>query len=99
MARQYAQKFQQKAEEAAGTGMVLEFMTWLIFAVLAAVFMRPYVMTSAKSPEAIEDAVIYGRIVCIGSIGALFRGKLDESTPVQGKYAAPDDRPDRWRAD
>ena len=34
--------------------MVLEFMTWLIFAVLAAVFMRPYVMTSAKSPEAIE---------------------------------------------
>ena len=29
----------------------------------------------------------------------VFRGKLDESTPVQGKYAAPDDRPDRWRAD
>lgn len=74
MARQYAQKFQQKAEEAAGTGMVLEFMTWLIFAVLAAVFMRPYVMTSAKSPEAIEDAVIYGRIVCIGSIGAFLEG-------------------------
>ena len=74
MARQYAQKFQQKAEEAAGTGMVLEFMTWLIFAVLAAVFMRPYVMTRAKSPEAIEDAVIYGRIVCIGSIGAFLEG-------------------------
>ena len=96
MARQYAQKFQQKAEEAAGTGMVLEFMTWLIFAVLAAVFMRPYVMTSAKSPEAIEDAVIYGRIVCIGSIGAFLEGNW---TKVQGKYAAPDDRPDRWRAD
>ena len=73
MARQYAQKFQQKAEEAAGTGMVLEFMTWLIFAVLADRLHRQY--------------------------WRVFRGKLDESTPVQGKYAAPDDRPDRWRAD
>ena len=98
MARQYAQKFQQKAEEAAGTGMVLEFMTWLIFAVLAAVFMRPY---HDKREVSGGDR---GR----GDLRAdrlhrqywrVFRGKLNESTPVQGKYAAPDDRPDRWRAD
>lgn len=89
MARQYAQKFQQKAEEAAGTGMVLEFMTWLIFAVLAAVFMRPYVMTSAKSPEAIEDAVIYGRIVCIGSIGAFLEGNWTKVHQSRGNMRRP----------
>ena len=89
MARQYAQKFQQKAEEAAGTGMVLEFMTWLIFAVLAAVFMRPYVMTSAKSPEAIEDAVIYGRIVCIGSIGAFLEGNWTKVHQSKGNMRRP----------
>ena len=89
MARQYAQKFQQKAEEAAGTGMVLEFMTWLIFAVLAAVFMRPYVMTSATSPEAIEDAVIYGRIVCIGSIGAFLEGNWTKVHQSRGNMRHP----------
>lgn len=89
MARKYAQKFQQKAEEAAGTGMVLEFMTWLIFAVLAAVFMRPYVMTSAKSPEAIEDAVIYGRIVCIGSIGAFLEGNWTKVHQSRGNMRRP----------
>ena len=89
MARQYAQKFQQKAEEAAGTGMVLEFMTRLIFAVLAAVFMRPYVMTSAKSPEAIEDAVIYGRIVCIGSIGAFLEGNWTKVHQSRGNMRRP----------
>lgn len=89
MARQYAQKFQQKAEEAAGTGMVLEFMTWLIFAVLAAVFMCPYVMTSAKSPEAIEDAVIYGRIVCIGSIGAFLEGNWTKVHQSKGNMRRP----------
>ena len=38
MARQYAQKSTQRAEEAAGTGMVLAFGTWLIFAVLSFCF-------------------------------------------------------------
>ncbi|MFQ8839624.1 MAG: hypothetical protein ACLR8P_00255 [Clostridium fessum] len=36
--------------------------------------MRPYVLTSANTPEAIESAVIYGQIVCIGSIGAFLEG-------------------------
>ena len=89
MARQYAQKFQQKAEEEARNRMVLEFMTWLIFAVLAAVFMRPYVMTSAKSPEAIEDAVIYGRIVCIGSIGAFLEGNWTKVHQSRGNMRRP----------
>lgn len=47
-----------KEQSVAGTGMVLAFGTWFLFAVLAVIFMRPYVMTSAKNPEAIVAALI-----------------------------------------
>ena len=89
MARQYAQKYPEKAEEAAGTGMVLEIGTWIVFALLSAVFMRPYVLTSAKAPEAIEDAVIYGRIVCIGSIGAFLEGNWTKVHQSRGNMRRP----------
>ena len=55
--------------------------------------MRPYVLTSANTPEAIESAVIYGQIVCIGSIGAISGRKLDEGPSVAGQYAPSDGRP------
>ncbi len=89
MARQYAQKSTQRAEEAAGTGMVLAFGTWLIFAVLSFVFMRPYVLTSAKTPEAIADAITYGRIVCVGSIGAFLEGNWTKVHQSRGNMRRP----------
>ena len=36
--------------------------------------MRPFVRLSASSPEAIAYGVTYGRIVCIGSLGAFLEG-------------------------
>lgn len=89
MARQYAQKSTQRAEEAAGTGMILAFGTWLIFAVLSFVFMRPYVLTSAKTPEAIADAITYGRIVCVGSIGAFLEGNWTKVHQSRGNMRQP----------
>ena len=89
MARQYAQKSTQRAEEAAGTGMVLAFGTWLIFAVLSFAFMRPYVLTSAKTPEAIADAITYGRIVCVGSIGAFLEGNWTKVHQSRGNMRRP----------
>lgn len=89
MARQYAQKSTQRAEEAAGTGMVLAFGTWLIFAVLSFAFMRPYVLTSAKTPEAIADAITYGRIVCVGSIGAFLEGNWTKVHQSRGNMRQP----------
>lgn len=89
MARLYAQKFPEKAEETAGTGMVLEIGTWLIFAVLSFLFMRSYVMTSAKSAEAIADALTYGRIVCVGSIGAFLEGNWTKVHQSRGNMRRP----------
>ena len=54
MARLYAQKMPGQAEETAGTGTLLALGTWFIFAIFSIFCMRPYVLTSANTPEAIE---------------------------------------------
>ena len=89
MARNFSQCKQQVADYAAGTGMVLEFITWIIFAVISFVSMKPYVMTSAKSPEAIYDAIIYGNIVCIGSLGAFLEGNWTKVHQSRGNMMLP----------
>lgn len=61
--------------------------------------MRPYVLTSANTPEAIESAVIYGQIVCIGSIGAFLEGNWTKVHQSRGNMHRPDGRPDRGGAD
>ena len=65
MSRDYARGRVQRANRTAGTGAALAVISWVIFAVLSSLFMRPYVATSAESPQAVEYAVTYGRIVCV----------------------------------
>ena len=89
MARKYAQQAPEAADAAAGTGLVLALGTWALFAVLSALIMGPYVRTSATSPEAIADAVVYGRIVCIGSIGAFLEGCWTKVHQAQGNMRLP----------
>lgn len=89
MARKYAQQVPDAADAAAGTGMVLALVTWAVFAVLSGLFMGPYVRTSASSPEAIADAIVYGRIVCIGSLGAFLEGCWTKVHQAQGNMRLP----------
>ena len=89
MARKYAQQAPGTADAAAGTGMVLALGTWAVFALVSALIMEPYVRTSATSPEAISDAITYGRIVCIGSIGAFLEGCWTKVHQAQGNMRLP----------
>lgn len=89
MARKFALGREKEADEAAGTGMVLEIATWLIFALLSLIFMRKYVMTSAKSAEAIEYGVSYGTIVCVGSLGAFLEGNWSKVHQSYGNMKLP----------
>ena len=89
MARKYGQRSPEDADKAAGTGMVLSLATWVVFAVLSTVFMRPYVLTSATSTQAIEDAVVYGRIVCIGSLGSFLEGIWTKVHQAKGNMRLP----------
>lgn len=69
MSRYYAYNDLEKANKTAGTGTILAVLSWLLFAVISACLMRRYVMVSARSLAAVECAVTYGNIVCIGSLG------------------------------
>ncbi len=89
MARLYAFQKKEEAEKTAGTGMVLSMITWAIFALISGLLMRTYVMTSAKSPQAVEYAVIYGRIVCIGSLGIFLEGNWSKVHQAKGNMRLP----------
>lgn len=89
MARKYAQGKPEEARKAAGTGMVLELVTWAVFAAVAVLIMKPYVMLSASSTEAIQDAVTYGNIVCIGSIGVFLEGNWTKVHQAHGNMRLP----------
>ena len=89
MARKYAQEREKEANGTASAGLILALVSWAIFAAVSALIMRPYVMTSAKSPQAIEDAVIYGNIVCIGSLGAFLEGIWSKVHQSRGNMRLP----------
>lgn len=89
MARLYAFQKKEEAEKIAGTGMVLSILTWAIFALISGLLMRVYVMTSAKSPQAVEYAVTYGRIVCIGSLGIFLEGNWSKVHQAKGNMRLP----------
>lgn len=89
MARKYAQGNVQDADNAAGTGMVLEVLTWAVFAIVCYAFMRPYVLTSATAEAAIAAAVTYGNIVCVGSIGLFLEGCWTKVQQAEGNMRVP----------
>ena len=89
MARKYAHDDEKSANAAAATGMVLELLSWEVFALVSFVFMRPYVMTSASEPGAVEQAVIYGRIVCLGSLGTFLEGNWSKVHQASGNMKTP----------
>lgn len=89
MARKYAQGKEEEARATAGTGVLLSIISWAVFAVLSVLVMRPYVMTSATSPQAIEDAVVYGNIVCIGSLGTFAEGTFSKIHQARGNMKLP----------
>ena len=89
MARKYAQGKEEDARYTAGTGTVLAIITWAVFSVISFLVMRPYVMASAKSPLAVEYAVTYGNIVCIGSLGAFLEGNWTKVHQARGNMRIP----------
>lgn len=76
---------------AVGTGMVLSFLTWIIFAVTAVLMMHGYVATSAKSAQTVDYGVIYGNIVCAGSLGIYLESIWIKVHQAEGNMRTPDD--------
>lgn len=89
MAKLYAQGKDKQAKHAAGVGMLLALLSWAVFALISVFIMRPYVMTSAKSEKAVEYAVTYGLIVCVGSIGIFLESIWTKVHQAHGNMKIP----------
>ncbi len=89
MAKYYAGRKEKEADDTAGTGMVLSVISWAVFAVISTLIMKPYVCTSAKAAGAIKDAVGYGNIVCIGSIGIFLESNWSKVHQAGGNMKLP----------
>lgn len=89
MARKYAQHDEESSRKAAGTGTVLAVLSWAVFTVISLLIMRPYVLTSAKSEAAINDAVTYGIIVCAGSLFSFLEGNWTKVHQAHGNMTLP----------
>ena len=61
---------------------------WQIFAVLAILFLKPFVNASASSPDAVVYGLDYGNIVCIGTSSHAFLNR--EGKPIRMKQEYPE---------
>ena len=89
MARYYAEKRDSAANDAAGCGFVISIAMWAVFALLSFFFMRLFAEISAKDPQAVEYAVTYGKIVCIGSIGLFCESIFTKVHQAEGNMTLP----------
>lgn len=89
MSQDYANKHPERANFCAGTGSVLALISWVIFAVLSVLSLRFYVEMTVSSPVAIADALTYGYIVCLGSIGIFFESIWSKVHQAIGNMKLP----------
>ncbi len=89
MARKYALGQPEKAEAAAGTGTLLALGSWLLFAAISFLIMPAYVRTSASEPGAVEQAIVYGRIVCACGVGTFLESCWSKVLQARGNMKLP----------
>ncbi len=89
MSQDYARGRYTKADRCAGAGTMLAVLSWLMFVPITILFLKPYVLVSASSPQAVEYALTYGYIVCIGSLGVFLEGVWSKVHQASGNMKRP----------
>ena len=89
MSRYYANKKDKEADNCAGTGTILSIISWVIFTILSLIFLKVYVSMTVTSSQAISDSMIYGNIVCIGSIGIFLESIWSKVHQAKGNMKLP----------
>ena len=89
MSQDYANKRIDKANNCAGTGTILAIVSWLIFAIISFLTLRFYVEMTVTSQNAINDALTYGNIVCLGSIGIFLESVWSKVHQAIGNMKLP----------
>lgn len=89
MTRLYAQEKTKDADCAGGTGIFLALLSWIFLSILAELFMESFVSVSAKSKESMYYALLYGKIVTLGSAGIFLESIFTKIHQAQGNMKLP----------
>ena len=79
----------KRSDEAAGISTALSLVMWAVFALLAAVLMPAYARMSTESEAVITDVIVYGRIVCVCSIGLFLESGWTKVLQAEGNMNRP----------
>lgn len=80
---------EKKANEYGGIGTSLTLVLWALFAVVCFVCMPVYARMSTDSPEVIRNVIVYGRIVCVFSIGLFTESIWTKILQANGDMRTP----------
>lgn len=89
MAYYFGIRQEKKAEEVAGIGTPLALFLWIVFAAVCYLIMPFYARISTNSEEVIRDVILYGRIVCVVSIGLFAEGVWSKILQARGDMKTP----------
>ena len=79
----------KESDEYAGIGTPLAVGIWFLFAVIGWFIMPAYAKMSTESVDVIKDVVIYGRIVCVVSIGLFLESIWTKVLQANGDMKTP----------
>ncbi len=80
---------EKKANEYGGIGTPLTLALWVLFAAVCFFFMPAYARMSTDSAEVIKDVIVYGRIVCVFSIGLFTESIWTKILQANGDMKTP----------
>lgn len=79
----------EDADRYGGMAAPLGCILWLAFSLICFGIMPLYARLSTDSPEVIREVVVYGRIVCVGSIGLFLEGGWSKVLQAEGDMKTP----------
>lgn len=77
------------AQDCAGVGTLLGLGLWLLFAGVCWAIMPAYARMSTGSEAVIRDIIVYGRIVCVGSVGLFLESIWSKVLQAEGDMKTP----------
>lgn len=78
-----------RAEEMAGTAAPLGLALWVLFAVICYFILPGYARMSTDSEEVVREVIVYGRIVCVGSVGLFTESVWTKVLQAEGDMKTP----------
>lgn len=74
---------------AAGTAAPLGLALWALFAVVCFLILPGYARMSTDSEEVVREVIVYGRIVCVGSVGLFTESVWTKVLQAEGDMKTP----------